>query len=104
MALKIDPKVVYTVLLAIRNSPGGATLNDVMAAFSERPDRRIAHRWLAALIREGVLDVDTSAKAYRYVLRYDPFEPLDPSPNATEAAASSGTSSVPTVCASREAE
>jgi hypothetical protein len=99
MALKIDPKILVTVLMALRDLPGGATLNDVLAAFPQRPDRRVAHRWLAALIREGVVDVDMSAKAYRYVLRYDPFVRPEATPEPAVEAPQCDASHVSTLAA-----
>jgi hypothetical protein len=79
MALKIDPQVVSIIVNAVGKSADGATLNDVIAAFAEPPDRRIAHRWLTSLVREGVLDVDPSSKAHRYHLLSAADEHLDTS-------------------------
>ena len=86
MALKIDPKVVSTIVAAVKSCANGASLNDVMAAFPEPPDRRVAHRWLTALVRVGLLHVDTSSKANRYLVVGDPAHHVDTSRKGTNPA------------------
>jgi hypothetical protein len=62
----IAPRVVSSILAIVASRPGGATLNDIIAAFAETPPRRPAQRWVSTMVDLGHSSADTMIAPYRY--------------------------------------
>lgn len=66
MSTNIPPEVGPTIVAAVAKCPNGATLKDIIAAFSPPASRRSAQRWASQLVTRGVLRIDLAAKEHRY--------------------------------------